>query len=81
LELSNGVADVNRRWKDAKRQCQYLVQELTLLQTQGSKLCLAIVDPPTVHGHLLEGMQSATIYHASMAGELAAPGAEVPSTS
>jgi hypothetical protein len=31
-------------------------EELTLLQTQGSKLCHAIVDPPRVRNHLLVGM-------------------------
>jgi hypothetical protein len=43
-----------------------LVQELTLLQTRGSELCLAKVGPSTVWGHLLEGMQIAAGRHTKM---------------
>jgi hypothetical protein len=43
-----------------------LVQELTLLQTRGSELCLAKVGPSTVRGHLLEGMQIAAGRHTEM---------------
>jgi hypothetical protein len=34
-ELSYGAIDINRRWENVERQCQDLVQELTLLQTRG----------------------------------------------
>jgi hypothetical protein len=53
-----------------ERQAQF--EELTLLQTQGSKLCHAIVSPPWSRHHLSEGMQLATLRHTEMAGELAA---------
>jgi hypothetical protein len=53
-----------------ERQAQF--EELTLLQTQGSKLCHAIVGPPWSRHHLSEGMQLATLRHTEMAGELAA---------
>jgi hypothetical protein len=65
---SNGVADVKLGWEDAKRQCQDLVQKLTLLQTRGFKLWLAIVGLPTVQGHLSEGTRSDTICHTEMVG-------------
>jgi hypothetical protein len=42
------------------------------LQTQGSKLCFAIVGPPWARNHLLEGMQITALHHTEMAGELAA---------
>jgi hypothetical protein len=64
------VADVDQRGEDVERQCQDLVQELTILQTRGSELCKAIVGPLTVRGHLLEGMQIAAICHTEMVGQL-----------
>jgi hypothetical protein len=66
------AADIDRQWEDAEKQCQDLVQELTLLQTRGSKLCLAIVGLPRVWGHLFEGMRIAIICHTEMARQLAA---------
>jgi hypothetical protein len=45
----------------------------------GSELCQAIVSPPTVQGHLLEGMKSATICHTELAGQLTALRAAVSS--
>jgi hypothetical protein len=57
-----------------------LVQELTLLQTRGSELCLAIVGPPMVRGHLSEEMQSAIVCHTDMARILAMLRAVVSST-
>jgi hypothetical protein len=46
-------------------------EELTLLQTRGNKLCLAIIGPPWVGNHLSEGMRIATLHHTKMARELA----------
>jgi hypothetical protein len=65
------MVDIDRRRENAGRQCQNLVQELTLLQTRGSDLCHAIVNPPTVMGHLSEGMRIAVIRHTEVAGQLA----------
>jgi hypothetical protein len=65
------VADANRWWKDAERECQKLVQERTLLQTQGSELCQAIVGPLKLRGHLLEGIQIAASHHTEMAKQFA----------
>jgi hypothetical protein len=61
------AADIDRQWEDAEKQCQDLVQELTLLQTRESELCLAIVGLPRVWGHLFEGMRIAIICHTEMA--------------
>jgi hypothetical protein len=35
------------------------------------QLCLAIVGPPRVRNHLLEGMRSTALHHTEMVGELA----------
>jgi hypothetical protein len=43
-------------------------------------LCLAIVSPSTVQGHLSEGIQSAIVHHTYMVGQLAALRAVVSST-
>jgi hypothetical protein len=48
--LSGVVADADRQWEEAQRECRELVQELTLLQTRGSELCQAIVGPLKVRG-------------------------------
>jgi hypothetical protein len=55
-------------------------EELTLLQTQGSELCHAIVGPPQAKHHLSEGMRLATLHHTKMAKELAMFQAGVSST-
>jgi hypothetical protein len=47
-------------------------QELTLLQTRGSELCLAIVGPPRVRNHLSEEMRLVALHHTEMAREHAA---------
>jgi hypothetical protein len=54
-------------------------EELTLLQTRGSELCHAIVDPSWVRRHLFEGMRLATLHHTEMVRELAALRAVVSS--
>jgi hypothetical protein len=52
--LSGTVADAERRLEDSKRECRVLVEELTLLQTQGFELCLVVVGHPRVRSHLSE---------------------------
>jgi hypothetical protein len=73
------MANVERRMEESKRECREQVQELTLLQTQGFKLCLAIVGPLRVRSHLSEGMRIATLCHTKMAEELAALRAAISS--
>jgi hypothetical protein len=58
---------------------QEWVQELTLLQTRGSELCQAIVDPPRVRSHVSEGMKIAALYNTKMVEQLAALQAAVSS--
>jgi hypothetical protein len=43
--LSDAAADAERRLEESKRVCWEHVEELILLQTRGSKLCLTIVGP------------------------------------
>jgi hypothetical protein len=45
-------------------------EELTLLQTRGSELCLAIVGPSQVRNHLSKEMHYAALCHTEMDGEL-----------
>jgi hypothetical protein len=47
-ELSDGAVDVNQWQEDSEHQYHDLVQELSLLQTRGSELCLAIVGASSV---------------------------------
>jgi hypothetical protein len=54
--LSDVVTDAERWQEESERECQEQFEELTLVQTQGSKLCLTIIGPPRVRNHLLEGM-------------------------
>jgi hypothetical protein len=44
--LFDVVANAERRWEVSERECRVQFEELTLLQTRGSELCLTIVDPP-----------------------------------
>jgi hypothetical protein len=57
--------------KMSEREHRARFEELTLLQTQGSELCHAIVGPPRAK-HLSEGMQLAVLHHTKVAGELVA---------
>jgi hypothetical protein len=50
------------------------------LQTQGSELCLAIVNPPRVRSHVSEGMQIAALCCTMMVKELTALWPAVSST-
>jgi hypothetical protein len=68
--LSNMADDAERRWEVSEWEHQEHFEELTLLQTWGSELCLAIVNPPQVRNHLSEGMWVTTLRHTEMAGEL-----------
>jgi hypothetical protein len=70
--LSSVVADVDRREEEAERDCWEWVQELTLLQTQGSNLCQAIVGPLKLRGHLSNWMRIAAACHTEMVEQLTA---------
>jgi hypothetical protein len=69
--LSDAVADGARRLAVSERECYEQFEELTLLQTWGSKLFLAIIGPPRVRNHLSEGIRAAALHHTKMARELA----------
>jgi hypothetical protein len=73
------MADAEHWWEVFEREHRVQLEELTLLQTRGSKLCLAIVGPPWVRIHLSKGMQLVALRHTEMAGELAALRAMVSS--
>jgi hypothetical protein len=77
--LSEAASDAERRWEVCERECQEQFEELTLLQTRGSKLCYAIVGPPQMRNHLSEGMRLAALRHIEMVGELATLWAAVSS--
>jgi hypothetical protein len=70
--LFDMAADAGRRWEVFKKGHREHFEELTRLYTQGSELCLAIVCPPWVRNHLLEGIQITALRHTEMVGELAA---------
>jgi hypothetical protein len=70
--LSDVVVDLEQWLEESKRECQEHVDELTLLQTRGSKLCLAILGPPRVRGHMSEVMWSAVLHHTKLVEELTA---------
>jgi hypothetical protein len=77
--LFDAAADAEQQWEESERERQEQFKELTLLQTQGSELCLTIVGPPWVRNHLLEGMWITALPHTEMARELAALRAAVSS--
>jgi hypothetical protein len=79
-DLSDAAADAERQREETKREQQEQFEELTLLQTQGSKLWLAIVSPPWVRNHLLERMRITALRHTEMIGELAMLQTTVSST-
>jgi hypothetical protein len=78
--LFDTAADVERRWEVFEKERREHFEELTLLQTRVSELCLAIVGPPWVRNHLSEGTRIAALHHTEKAGELAALRAEMFST-
>jgi hypothetical protein len=70
--LSDKAAYAEQQWEVSEKGCQLHFEELTLLQTRGSKLCLAIVNPPWVRNHLSDGMWIMALHHTEMARELVA---------
>jgi hypothetical protein len=60
-----------RVWETSRRKHRERIEELTLLQTQSSELCHAIIGPPRAR-HLSEGMQLVALRHTEMAREVAA---------
>jgi hypothetical protein len=69
--LSDVAVDVKRQWEVSEKGHQEHFEELTLLQTWGSLLCLSIIGHPRVRNHLSEGMRIAALCHTEMARELA----------
>jgi hypothetical protein len=69
--LEDEIGEERQAWETFEREHRERFEELTLLQTRGSKLCDAIVGPPWSR-HLSEGMRLAALRHTKMAGELAA---------
>jgi hypothetical protein len=63
----------------SEKERQEHFEELTLLQTRGFELCLAIVSPQRVRNHLSEGMQITALRHTKMVRELAGLRATVSS--
>jgi hypothetical protein len=53
--LSDTVADAEHWWEVSEREHQEQFEKLTLLQTQGSELCHAIVGPPRERNHYQRG--------------------------
>jgi hypothetical protein len=78
--LCDAVATAERRRVESERECQEQFEEFTLLQTRGSKLCLAIIGPSRVRNHILMGMWITALCHTEMAGEPAALRVAVSST-
>jgi hypothetical protein len=76
--LEDELTREHRAQETSEREHRACFEELTLLQTQGSELCHAIVGPPRAK-HLSEGMQLVALHHTEMAGELAAFQATVSS--
>jgi hypothetical protein len=69
--LEDKLAEECRVRETSEREHREYFEELTLLQTQGSKLCHAIIGPPRAR-HLSEEMCLVALRHIEMAGELAA---------
>jgi hypothetical protein len=69
--LSNAAADAERQRDESERGHREQLEEFTLLQTRGSKLCFAIIGPIRMRNHLSEGMQIAALHHTEMVGEFA----------
>jgi hypothetical protein len=77
--LSGAAVDAEWRREESEREHQEQFEELTLLQTRGSELCLAIISPPRVRNHLSKGMWIAAFHHTEMAREHAVLRAAVSS--
>jgi hypothetical protein len=70
--LVDELAGEHRTWEMSEMEHRAQFEELTLLQTWGSKLCHAIIGPPRARHHLSDGMWVAALCHTEMVGELAA---------
>jgi hypothetical protein len=70
--LENELAVERQAREVSERERRARFEELTLLQTQSSELCHAIIGPPRSRHHLSEGMRLAALRHTEMAGELTA---------
>jgi hypothetical protein len=77
---SDAAVDVERWWEEFDRESREQFEELTLLQSRGSELCLAIVGLPRVRNHLSKGMRIAAFRHTDIAKELTLLQAAVSST-
>jgi hypothetical protein len=77
--LEDELAEEHWAWETSDREHRECFEELALLQTQGSELCLDIVGPPRAR-HLSEEMRLAALRHTKMAGELATFWAAVSTT-
>jgi hypothetical protein len=77
--LEDDLVAERRAREASEREHRAHLKGLTLLQTQGSKLCHAIIGPPRVKLHLSEAMWLATLRHIEMVGELTAFWAAVSS--
>jgi hypothetical protein len=69
--LFDAAADAERWREEFERECWERVEELTLMQTRGSELCLAIVGRLRVRSFLSEEMHIAALLHTGMAEQLA----------
>jgi hypothetical protein len=76
--LSDTAVNAKHQWERTKRERREHCEELTLLQTWGSKLCLDC-GPPRLRNPLPEGMWIPALRHTEMAGELIALWAAVSS--
>jgi hypothetical protein len=77
--IEGELAVEHQAWEVSGREHREQFQELTLLQTWGSKLCHTIVTPSRERHHLSEGMWLAALHHTEMAREFAVLRAAVSS--
>jgi hypothetical protein len=68
--LEDEHVEEHRAHEASERENQERFEELTLLQTRGSELCLANIGLPWARD-MSEGMRLATLRHTEMVGELA----------
>jgi hypothetical protein len=61
--LEDELVAEHRAWEVFERERQAQFEELSLLQTQGSKLCHVVIGPRRARHHLSEGMQLAALLH------------------
>jgi hypothetical protein len=68
--LEDKLTAEHQSWEVSERECREQFEELTLLHTQSSELCYAIIGPLRAMHHLFEGMQLAALLHTKMAWKL-----------